>query len=115
MATAALPVPRTDACCTPLSAAPLDRQQAEELAALLKAVADPTRLQLLSLVGAAGDGEACVCDLTEPLGLTQPTISHHLKVLVDAGLLTRDRRGSWAYFRLVRDRFNEIRTLLDVA
>jgi ArsR family transcriptional regulator len=109
------PVMRTDTCCTPLSAAPLERQQAEELAALLKAVADPTRLQLLSLVGAAGDGEACVCDLTEPLGLTQPTISHHLKVLVDAGLLTRDRRGSWAYYPLIRDRFNEIRTLLDVA
>jgi ArsR family transcriptional regulator len=115
MATAALPIARADACCTPLSAAPLDRQHAEELASLLKAVADPTRLQLLSLVGATDDGEACVCDLTEPLGLTQPTISHHLKVLVDAGLLTRDRRGSWAYFRLVRDRFNEIRTLLDVA
>jgi ArsR family transcriptional regulator len=109
------PVTRTDACCTPLSAAPLERRQAEELAGLLKAVADPTRLQLLSLVSAAGDGEACVCDLTEPLGLTQPTISHHLKVLVEAGLLTRDRRGSWAYYRLVRDRFNEIRTLLDVA
>src|ERR1700759_4520423 len=105
MATATLPLAPTDDCCTPLSAAPLARHRAEELAALLKAVADPPRLQLLSLVGAAGDGEACVCDLTVPLGLTQPTISHHLKVLVDAGLLTRDRRGSWAYFRLVRDRF----------
>lgn len=104
-----------DACCTPLSAAPLDRDQAERLALLLKAVADPTRLQLLSLVGAAGDGEACVCDLTEPLGLTQPTISHHLKVLVDAGLLTREQCGSWAYFGLVRERFDEIRTLLAVA
>src|SRR3954454_6383597 len=108
MATAtALPLVPAEACCTPLSSAPLGRQQAQELAALLKAVADPTRLQLLSMVGAAGEGEACVCDLTDVLGLTQPTISHHLKVLVDAGLLTRDRRGSWAYFRLVRDRFNE--------
>jgi ArsR family transcriptional regulator, arsenate/arsenite/antimonite-responsive transcriptional repressor len=116
MATAtALPLVPAEACCTPLSSAPLGRQQAQELAALLKAVADPTRLQLLSMVGAAGEGEACVCDLTDVLGLTQPTISHHLKVLVDAGLLTRDRRGSWAYFRLVRDRFNEIRALLDVA
>jgi ArsR family transcriptional regulator, arsenate/arsenite/antimonite-responsive transcriptional repressor len=115
MAPATLPLAPTGACCSPLSAAPLDRQRAEELADVLKAVADPTRLQLLSLVGAAGEGEACVCDLTEPLGLTQPTISHHLKVLVDAGLLTRDRRGSWAYFRLVRDRFDELRTLLDVA
>ncbi len=116
MATALKSPPvRDDACCTPLSAAPLDRVRAEELAALLKAVADPTRLQLLSLVGAAGGGEACVCDLTEPLGLTQPTVSHHLKVLVDAGLLTRERRGSWAYFQLVRERFDAIRTLLDVA
>ncbi len=114
-AATALPLAPAEACCTPLSSAPLGRRQAEELASLLKAVADPTRLQILSLVGAAGEGEACVCDLTEVLGLTQPTISHHLKVLADAGLLIRERRGSWAYFRLVRDRFNEIRTLLDVA
>jgi ArsR family transcriptional regulator len=80
-----------------------------------RAISVPSRLQLLSLVGAAGDGEACVCELTEPLGLTQPTVSHHLKVLVESGLLKRDQRGSWAYYRLVRDRFNEIRTLLDVA
>src|ERR1700759_3679737 len=114
-ASASLRMALPDACCTPLSAAPLDRDQAGRLPLLLQAVADPTRLQLLSLVGAAGDGEACVCDLTEPLGLTQPTISHHLKVLVDAGLLTREQRGSWAYFRLVRERFNEIRSLLEVA
>jgi ArsR family transcriptional regulator len=101
-------------CCTPLSAAPLDRVRAEDLATLLKAVADPTRLQLMSLVAAAGDGEACVCDLTAPLGLTQPTVSHHLKVLVDAGLLHRERRGIWAYYSLVRDRFDQIRTLLDI-
>ena len=102
------------ACCTPLSSAPLDRSKAEQLAGLLKAVADPTRLQLMSLVAAAGGGEACVCDLTAPLGLTQPTISHHLKVLVDAGLLHRERRGSWAYYSLVTQRFDEIRSLLDL-
>jgi ArsR family transcriptional regulator len=107
--------PATDAvCCSPLSATPLDRTEAEELAALLKAVADPTRLQLLSLVAAAGDGEACVCDLTEPLGFTQPTISHHLKVMVDAGLLTRTQRGTWAYYSLIRPRFEQIRSLLDL-
>jgi ArsR family transcriptional regulator, arsenate/arsenite/antimonite-responsive transcriptional repressor len=108
--------PETDAmlCCTPLSAAPLDRDKAEQLATLLKAVADPTRLQLLSLVAAAGEGAACVCDLTAPLGLTQPTVSHHLKILVDTGLLTRERRGSWAYYALVTDRFEEIRNLLTI-
>ncbi len=99
-------------CCTPISAAPLDRATAEGLARLLKAVADPTRLQLLSLVAGTQAREACVCELTEPLGLTQPTVSHHLKVLVDAGLLTRKRRGPWAYYGLVAERFDDLRTLL---
>lgn len=114
MTIAAVPKTETALCCTPLSAAPLERDKAEQLAGLLKAVADPTRLQLMSLVAAAGDGQACVCDLTAPLGLTQPTISHHLKVLVDAGLLTRQRRGTWAYYSLVRGRFDDIRTLLTI-
>jgi ArsR family transcriptional regulator len=104
----------SDACCPPLSAEPLTRARAEELATLLKAVADPTRLQLMSLVAAAGEGAACVCDLTAPLGLTQPTVSHHLKVMVEAGLLHRERRGSWAYYSLVADRFDQIRALLTV-
>lgn len=113
MATAAVTAPpSTGPCCTPL-AAPLERTDAERLAALLKAVADPTRLQLMSMV-ASVDGAACVCDLTAPLGLTQPTISHHLKVLVDAGLLAREQRGVWAYYSLVRSRFEEIRSLLDI-
>jgi ArsR family transcriptional regulator len=111
---AAAPETDTALCCTPLSAAPLDRDKAEELATLLKAVADPTRLQLMSLVAAAGGGEACVCDLTAPLSLSQPTVSHHLKVLVDAGLLTRERRGTWAYYSLVQGRFDDIRTLLTI-
>lgn len=68
---------------------------------MLKALADPARLRLLSLVAAHRGGEACVCDLIEPLGLSQPTVSHHLKVLVDAGLLTRDKRGVWAFFTIV--------------
>jgi ArsR family transcriptional regulator, arsenate/arsenite/antimonite-responsive transcriptional repressor len=79
----------------------LTASQAEDLARMLKALADPTRLQLVSMVASHAGGEACVCDLTDPLGLTQPTISHHLKVLVDAGIFTRDKRGKWAYYALV--------------
>ncbi|MCK9902610.1 transcriptional regulator [Parafrankia colletiae] len=89
------------ACCTPLSRAPLSAEEADTLVAVLKAIAVPTRLRLLSMIYARDGGEACVCELTEPLGLTQPTISHHLKVLVDAGLITRDKRGVWAYYRAV--------------
>lgn len=88
-------------CCTPLSAAPLAGPDAERLAHVLKAVADPARLQLLSMVAAHDGGGACICDLTGPVGLTQPTVSHHMKVLVDAELLTREQRGKWAYYRLV--------------
>ena len=80
---------------------PITAPQAADLAQLLKALADPTRLRLVSMVAAHEDGEACVCELTEPLGLTQPTISHHLKVLIDAGILTRNKRGVWAYYALV--------------
>lgn len=80
---------------------PLSATDAVELARILKAIADPARLRLLSLVAAHEGGEACVCDLTAPLGLSQPTVSHHLRVLVDAGLLVRDKRGVWAYFTLV--------------
>ncbi len=85
----------------PAAVTPLTPERAEQLAALLKAVADPTRLRLLSLVAGAEGGEACICDLTAPVGLSQPTVSHHMKVLVDAGLLTRAQRGRWAYYRLV--------------
>ncbi len=89
------------ACCAPLVRAPLSAEDAATLATTLKAIADPARLRLLSLVAAHDGGEACVCDLIEPLGLSQPTVSHHLKVLVDAGLLIREKRGVWAYFTLV--------------
>lgn len=89
------------ACCAPLMREPLSAGAAVELARTLKALADPARLRLLSMVAAHDGGEACVCDLTEPLGLTQPTVSHHLKVLVDAGLLARDKRGVWAYYAIV--------------
>jgi ArsR family transcriptional regulator len=89
------------ACCLPLLGEPISAGQAADLAQLLKALADPTRLRLVSMVAAHEGDEACVCDLTEPLGLTQPTVSHHLKILVDAGIFTRDKRGVWAFYRLV--------------
>ena len=88
-------------CCAPLLREPISARQAADLAHLLKALADPTRLRLVSMVAAHEGSEACVCDLTEPLGLTQPTVSHHLKILVDAGILSRDKRGVWAYYALV--------------
>ena len=90
-----------DECCTPLVREPISARQAADLALILKALADPARLRLVSMVAAHEGGEACVCDLTDPLGLTQPTVSHHLKVLVDAGIFTRDKRGKWAYYALV--------------
>lgn len=82
------------------------------MARVLKAIADPARLQLLALLRAAPGHEACVCDLTEPLGLSQPTVSHHLRVLAEAGLVSRERRGSWAWFSLVPARLQELRSLL---
>jgi len=89
----------TAACCSPLSAEPLSQAQAGRVAPLLKALADPVRLRLMSLVASHTGGEACVCDLNEAFDLTQPTISHHLKVLHEAGLLDRDKRGVWVYYR----------------
>jgi ArsR family transcriptional regulator, arsenate/arsenite/antimonite-responsive transcriptional repressor len=89
----------TAACCAPLSAEPLTMEQAEQVAPLLKALADPVRLRLMSLVASQPDGEACVCDLNDAFDLSQPTISHHLKVLHEAGLLDRDKRGVWVYYR----------------
>ncbi|MCE0536087.1 metalloregulator ArsR/SmtB family transcription factor [Kineosporia rhizophila] len=101
------------ACCTPTGSGPIhSAEQAQRLAGLLKALAEPTRLQLLSLVAAHEGGEACVCDLTEPVGLSQPTVSHHLKILVDAGLLTREKRGVWAYYTLVPERVSQIAAAL---
>jgi len=89
----------TAACCPPLSREPLSRAQAGQVAPLLKALADPVRLRLMSLIASHPGGEACVCDLTGAFDLSQPTISHHLKVLHEAGLLDRDKRGVWVYYR----------------
>lgn len=85
----------------PLVRRPLSPVEADALAHRFRALADPTRLRLLGLVAAGPDGEACVCDLTGPVELSQPTVSHHLKILVEAGLLTREQRGRWAYYRTV--------------
>jgi ArsR family transcriptional regulator, arsenate/arsenite/antimonite-responsive transcriptional repressor len=98
-------------CCTPLARTPLSVEGAATLADLLKALADPTRLRLISMIQFQG-GEACVCELTEPLALTQPTVSHHLKVLVDAGLVEREKRGVWAYYRAVPETLRMIAGLL---
>jgi ArsR family transcriptional regulator, arsenate/arsenite/antimonite-responsive transcriptional repressor len=101
-----------DECCSTLLREPLTASQATDLAHILKALADPTRLRLVSMVAAHEGGEACVCDLTEPLGLTQPTISHHLKILVDAGIFTRDKRGKWAYYSLVPSALDALAAVL---
>jgi ArsR family transcriptional regulator len=100
------------ATCPPLLAGPIEPEDAERLAAALKVLADPARLRLLSLIQAQPDGEACVCHLTGPLGLSQPTVSHHLKVLAQAGLVERERRGSWAFFRVVPGQIEMLRELL---
>jgi len=99
--------------CVPLSAGvPLGREEAEALARLLKAVSDPTRLQVISLIRAAPAGEACVCDLTAPLGMRQPTVSYHLKVLADAGLVSVERRGTWMWYSLVPGALDRLGELL---
>ncbi len=99
--------------CGPAAAPPIARDEAERRATLLKAVADPARLQLLSIVKGSASGEACVCDMAEAVGLTQPTVSHHLKILLEAGLLQRERRGTWAWFALVPERIAEVAGFLD--
>ena len=100
------------ACCPTGLGRRIDRTTAEELARLLKAVADPARLQLLSLLRTSPDCEACVCDLTEPLGLSQATVSHHLKVLSEAGLVSAEKRGYWTWYRLVPSRLSELGAVL---
>ena len=100
------------ASCPPLLQEPLKARDAEQLASALKVIADPARLRLLSLIQAQPGHEACVCHLTKPLRLTQPTVSHHLKVLLQAGLVEREQRGSWAYFRVREEPLAALRALL---
>jgi len=102
----------TAACCSPLARQPLSRSQAEQVAPLLKALADPVRLRLMSLVASHADGEACVCDLNDAFDLSQPTISHHLKVLHDAGLLEREKRGVWVYYRARTEALSSLAALI---
>lgn len=90
----------------------LDSREAESLAADLKALSDPVRLRLLSIIASAGDGEVCACDLPGPLRRSQPTVSHHLSVLVDTGLITREQRGKWAWFSIAPERADFVRTIL---
>jgi ArsR family transcriptional regulator len=106
------PIATIASTCPPLLQSALAASQAEELAGALKVLADPARLRLLSLIQAQPSGEACVCHLTSPLGLSQPTVSHHLRVLLDAGLVTREQRGSWAFFRVVPEPLAALRALL---
>jgi ArsR family transcriptional regulator, arsenate/arsenite/antimonite-responsive transcriptional repressor len=103
---------QTVACCSPLLAEPLTTQQAERMAPLLKALADPVRLRLLSLVASHAGGEACVCDLNDAFDLSQPTISHHLKVLHEVGLLDRAKRGTWVYYRIRTEVLTDVAALL---
>ena len=102
----------TVACCAPLTKEPLTADAAVRIAPLLKALADPVRLRLLSLVASHADGEACVCDLNDAFDLSQPTISHHLKVLHDSGLLDRSKRGVWVYYRVRSEALADLSALL---
>jgi ArsR family transcriptional regulator len=106
---------RHGSCGPGLNCQPLDRTEAEQLSAILKSIADPTRLQLFRLLEQAPDGEACVCDLADSLGLRQSTVSHHLKIMTEAGLLDRERRGTWAWFSVNHDGLQRIRSILDPA
>ncbi len=99
-------------CSAPLLAGPLDDDAATELAAAFKVLADPVRLRLLSLIAAAPDGSACSCDLEEPVGKSQPTVSHHLTVLADAGLITKEKVGRWVYCSVVPGRLAVLRDAL---
>lgn len=102
MAPVSLPlVDATDSCCTTVTGGVVDQKTADRLARSFKALSDPTRVRLLSLIAAAEGGEACVCDLTGVVKLSQPTVSHHMRLLVEAGLVTRDQRGRWAYYAVI--------------
>lgn len=107
-----LPLRDLQACCDPITREVIDEDHAASLARALKALADPARLRLLSMIAAHENGEACVCELTGPLGLSQPTVSHHLKILTDAGYLSRSKRGTWAYFCIVPGALEAVSGLL---
>jgi ArsR family transcriptional regulator len=112
MSVAALSPTQTVLCCSPLQREPLTHDQAERVAPLLKALAEPVRLRLMSLIASHQDGEACVCDLSDAFDLSQPTISHHLKVLHEVGLLDRTKRGVWVYYRARTGALSDIAALI---
>jgi ArsR family transcriptional regulator, arsenate/arsenite/antimonite-responsive transcriptional repressor len=99
-------------CCPTVSEAPLGEDAAGALAKGFAALADPARLRLLSLIAAAEAGEVCACDLVEPLGRSQPTVSHHLKVLFEAGLVDREKRGTWVWYSIRREQLDALRSIL---
>jgi ArsR family transcriptional regulator len=99
-------------CCAPVRADVLDEIEAAHLAASFAALSDPIRLRLLSFIAAADADEVCACDLIEPSGRSQPTVSHHMKILVEAGLVERDKRGLWVWYRLVPERLDALRAAL---
>ena len=100
-------------CCAPLAAPTLDEEEALATAELFKALGDPARVRIVNLLATRG-GTLCACDLYDPLGLSQPTVSHHLKKLTDAGLLEREQRGKWAYFSLTRDAVEKLAAVADL-
>lgn len=102
-----------DACCAPLTAGVLDAESAGRLALMFKALGDPTRVRLVSMIAATTGGEACICDLTEPVGLSQGTVSHHMKILADAGLVSREQRGKWAFYRVDPGTLSSMAAALD--
>lgn len=106
--TASITAGDVTACCSPLTGGALDSAAADRLASVFKALGDSARVKLVSLIAASEGGEACICDLTEPLGLSQPTVSHHMKMLVDAGLVSREQRGKWAYYRVDSEALNRV-------
>ena len=105
----------SNSCCSPLSREPLTEDWAGDLSRMFKALGDPVRLRLLSLVASHESGEACVCDISDTFDLSQPTISHHMKILVEAGLVTREQRGRWAYYRVVREVLDSLAVALTPA
>jgi len=109
------PARSTPGCCAPGATTAVDPGTARELARAFKALSDPARVQLLAIVAAQEGGEACVCDLTAPVGLSQPTVSHHLKILVDAGYLSREQRGRWAYYSVVPGAVDQVAASLVAA
>jgi len=100
-------------CCAPLAAPVLSDEEAEATATLFRALGDPARVRLVNILAASG--QVCVCELTEPLGLSQPTVSHHLKKLTDAGLLEREQRGRWAYFSINEEAMDRLAGLADLS